>query len=112
LFVRPAIFHPKALEAIRSFPKPARRLLGQAVLDLQYGARVGMPLSRPMPSVGTGVQELRIRDPSGIYRAFYVLKFRDGVLVFHAFEKRSQKTSRHDIALGVKRLGEVLHGSG
>jgi phage-related protein len=33
-----------------------------------------MPPSRPMPSVGPGVEELRIRDRSGIYRAFYYTK--------------------------------------
>ncbi len=32
-----------------------------------------MPLSRPMPSVGKGVHELRFRERSGIYRVVYVL---------------------------------------
>jgi hypothetical protein len=48
--LQPAIFHPKALLAIRSFPKAARRGLGEAILDLQQGQRLGMPLSRPMPA--------------------------------------------------------------
>jgi phage-related protein len=69
-----ALIHPKALEAIRSFPKAARHDLGEATLDLQYGARLSMPLSRPMPSVGAGVHELRVRDSSGIDQAFYAVK--------------------------------------
>lgn len=107
--LQPAIFHPKALLAIRSFPKAARRGLGEAILDLQQGQRLGMPLSRPMHAIEPGVQELRIRDEHGIYRAFYILRFGQGVIVFHAFEKKTQKTSARDIQLGKKRFAEVLY---
>jgi hypothetical protein len=54
-----AIFHPAALSAIREFPKGARREIGEAVLKIQWGASIGMPLSRPMPSVARGVHERR-----------------------------------------------------
>jgi phage-related protein len=60
--VRPALFHPKALEAIRSFPKSARREMGESILELQKGSHLTMPRSRPMPAVGPGVQEIRVRD--------------------------------------------------
>ena len=110
--MRPAIFHPKALAVIRSFPKPARLALGQAILDLQHGARLGIPLSRPMPIVATGVHELRVRATAGIYRSFYALKSIHGVLVFHAFVKKTQKTPTDEIELGRKRLREVLHEEG
>jgi len=106
--VQVALFHPAALEAIRSFPKIARHELGEAILDVQHGARLKMPLSRPMRAVGPGVQEVRVRDASGIYRAFYVVASQRGVLVFHAFEKRTQKTPRQEIELGRKRLREML----
>jgi phage-related protein len=94
---------------IRSFPKPVRVALGGAILDLQHGAQIGMPLSRPMPDVKPGVHELRVRDPSGAFRAFYYLKSSRGVLVFHAFEKKSQKTPAGEIRLGRKRLEEILY---
>ena len=106
--MRPALFHPKALEAIRSFPKRARHDIGEAVLELQKGSRLTMPLSRPMRSVGSGVQEIRVRDAAGIYRAFYVVQSARGVIVFHAFEKRTQKTPRSEIQLGRQRLREIL----
>jgi phage-related protein len=110
--VRQALFHPKALEAIQSFPKPARRHLGEAILELQKGARLMMPLSRPMGTVGAGVHEIRVRDAAGIYRAFYLLQSVQGVLVFHAFEKRNQKTPPHEIVLGRRRLKEMLYEEG
>jgi phage-related protein len=104
--VRQAVFHPKALEAIREFPEEIRKELGKAIRDLQHGHRLTMPLSRPMGSVGLGVEELRIKDRQGIYRAFYLVKYAGGVLVFHAFQKKTQKTPQPEIELGKKRLKE------
>ena len=67
-----------------------------------------MPLSRPMPSVGPGAAELRVRDRSGAYRAFYVVRVAEAVLVFHAFVKKAAKTPARELALGTKRLQEML----
>jgi phage-related protein len=106
--VQPAIFHTKAREAIRDFPREARRQLGEAIFELERGNALTMPLVRPMPAVGAGVHELRVRDRSGIYRAFYVVKLRHGILVFHAFEKKTQRTPPHEIKLGKKRLREMI----
>lgn len=106
--VKPAVFHPQARAAIRRFPDAARLGLGQAVWDLQRGVRLGMPLSRPMPTVAPGVEELRIRDVGGAFRVFYYLRSVRGVLVFHAFEKKTQKTPQREIATGQRRLKEML----
>lgn len=107
-YVQPARFHPRAVEAIRTFPQRARHELGEAILELQKGSTLSMPLSRPMPTIAPGVQELRVGDAAGIYRAFYLLQSRQGVLVFHAFEKRAQKTPLREIQLSRKRLREML----
>jgi len=104
-----AIFHPAAREAIRSFPESVRRELGKAIFDLQRGAALGMPLSRPMPSIASGAAELRIRDRSGIYRALYYTSSPQGILVFHAFMKKTPTAPKQDLDLGKKRLKELLH---
>jgi phage-related protein len=93
---------------MRAFPESAKRALGEAILDLQHGANLGMPLSRPMPVVAPGVRELRVKDSAGIYRAFYLVQSAQGVIVFHAFEKKTQKTPVHEIELGKKRLKEMM----
>ena len=67
-----------------------------------------MPLSRPMPSLGNGAAELRIRDATGIYRAFYVCRFADAIIVFHAFAKKTQKTPNRELAQGRRQLKEML----
>ncbi len=107
--MKAAIFHPAARAAIRSFPEDVRRELGKAIFDLQKGAVLAMPLSRPMPSIEPGAAELRFRDRSGIYRAFYYTRSLRGILVFHAFVKKSQATPLRELSLGKKRLKELLH---
>jgi len=44
-------------------------------------------------------------------RVFYFLKLADAILVFHAFQKKTQKTPKREIILGQQRLKEVLHGN-
>ena len=106
--MKPALFHPKARTEIRAFPEEIRKEIGKAILDLQKGHSLSMPLSRPIPSVAPGVEELRIRDRAGSYRTFYYTKSNRGVLIFHAFVKKTQKTPLHEIELGRKRIKEML----
>jgi phage-related protein len=106
--VKSAKFHPKARDAIRQFPEGVRREIGKIIFDLQKGETLSMPVSRPMASVASGVEELRVRDASGAYRVFYCTRLADSVLIFHAFAKKTQKTPSREIALGQKRLMEML----
>ena len=106
--MKPALFHPKAREEIKTFPEEVRKELGKAIFDVQKGHTLGMPLSRTMSSVALGVEELRIHDRAGIYRALYYKKSARGVLIFHAFVKKTQKTPLQDVDLGRKRLKEML----
>lgn len=82
--------------------------MGELLLKLQLGITLGMPNSKPMPSVHPGAHELRLKDTAGIYRVFYYLKSEQGILVFHAFTKKTQKTPQGEIELGKKRLKEML----
>lgn len=60
-----------------------------------------------MPSVGPGVQEIRVHTDME-HRVFYIAKFEEGVYILHAFEKRARKTPRRDIELARLRLREVI----
>ena len=68
-----------------------------------------MPNSRPMPGVAARVSELRARGEDGSFRAFYYAASSQGVLVFHAFVKKTQRTPSLEIELGKKRLKELLN---
>lgn len=106
--MRPIIFHPKARDEIRRFPKEARNRLGRGLFRLQMGESLGMPNARPMPAVSSGVSELRVRGADGVFRVFYYTASSRDVLVFHAFEKRTQKTPLLEIEMARKRLKELL----
>jgi len=60
-----------------------------------------------MPTVGSGVREIRIRDDAGAFRVLYVAKFEDAVYALHCFQKKTQQTSQADIALASKRYREL-----
>ena len=63
---------------------------------------------KPMPSVGAGVREIRIRDESGAYRVLYVAKFEEAVYVLHCFQKKTQATPKRDIDLAEKRFRDLV----
>lgn len=48
--------------------------LGSILTLLQMGESVGMPDVKHMPSIAKGASEIRIKDQSGIYRAFFVIE--------------------------------------
>ena len=105
--MRTVVFHPKARDAIRRFPREIRDRLGKALYLLQAGEQLGMPLSRSMPSVAPGVSELRLHSENGQFRTFYLAASKNGILVIHAFVKKTQQTPSAQIQLGRKRLKEL-----
>jgi phage-related protein len=107
--MKPVDFHPRALEFIRGQSASIRRQVGEALRDLQKGVSLGMPLSRPMTTVARGVSELRVRGEGEKVRVFYYMRKADAIIVFHAFQKKSQKTPSREIHLACQRLQEVLN---
>ena len=100
---------PKACRSeIEALPEEIRGDLADALARLDAGLMLSMPLSRPMPSVGRGIHELRLKDRSGAYRVVYALLQRGTVHVLHAFKKTTQATPLRNVDLARKRLREVL----
>ncbi|HET9099381.1 MAG TPA: type II toxin-antitoxin system RelE/ParE family toxin [Acidobacteriaceae bacterium] len=62
---------------------------------------------KPMPSIGKGVEEIRLRDDSGIYWIIYTARVADAVYVLHAFQKKTQATSKRDIDLARERFQQI-----
>lgn len=103
------IWNKRALKEVREFPEEIRKEIGYLLYVLQVGELIDMPHSRPMPTLGSGAHELRVKGEDGIYRVFYFLKVKNQILVFHAFKKKSQKTLTLDLELGRKNLKEMLY---
>jgi phage-related protein len=60
-----------------------------------------------MQSIGPGIRELRIRDRAGAFRVIYLAALPDRIVVLHAFQKKTQRTAKHDIELAAKRFREL-----
>lgn len=57
-----------------------------------------------MQIVAQGVREIRIREASGAFRIIYLATLEDRVLVLHAFQKKTQATSKKDLDVAAQRL--------
>ena len=65
-----------------------------------------------MKIIGSGVREIRIRSASGAFRVIYVATLGDAVYVLHAFQKKSQATSKRDLDLAAARFRDLVRRIG
>jgi phage-related protein len=102
--MNPLKFMGSSLDSLRNFPDEARRAAGFELHAIQAGLE---PKDwKPMPIVGSGAKEIRIHV-LGEWRVIYVAKLRNAVYVLHAFQKKTIKTSRHDINLAHQRYRQI-----
>ena len=62
---------------------------------------------KPMPSIGAGVREIRVRDSSGAFKTIYLATRSEAIYVLHCFRTTSQKAARNDMELARQRLARV-----
>ncbi|SIC62779.1 Phage-related protein [Mycobacteroides abscessus subsp. abscessus] len=89
-----------SLDDLRDFPADARQDAGYQLEQVQFG--LDPDDWEPMPDVGAGTREIRVKTEDGIFRVFYVTKFGDKVYVLHSFTKKTQKTPKRDIDRGAR----------
>src|SRR5690349_1063866 len=82
---------------LRSLPSIARRVAGFQLRRVQRG--LDPDDWKPTQAVGPGVLEIRIHV-AGAHRVFYVATRPEAIYVLHAFEKKTRKTSSHDLKIG------------
>jgi phage-related protein len=100
------IFEGTSQDDLRAFPDDAKSDLGHQLDLVQRGLEPDD--WKAMPSVGAGVIELRFQDKDGWFRLAYIAKFSDGVHVLHAFQKKTNQTSRQDIDIIQRRLAPLI----
>lgn len=103
--MKPVRFLGDSLERLREFPEDARNDAGYQLEQVQRGEQPDD--FKPMPSIGKGVEEIRVREDSGIYRVIYTARLADAVYVLHAFQKKTQATSKRDIATARERSAQL-----
>lgn len=105
-YPKPVEFRGSSLKDLRAFPISARREAGYQLDRVQHGNEP--PDWKPMPEVGQGVREIRIRDAAGAFRVIYVANFSDTIYVLHCFQKKTQKTRKMDVDLAAKRYQHLV----
>lgn len=103
--MKPCYFLGDSLERLREFPKEVEQDAGYQLELVQAGEK---PADfKPMPSIGRGVEEIRVRDDSGAYRVIYTARLADAVYVLHAFQKKTQGTAKRDLDLARQRFQQI-----
>jgi phage-related protein len=106
--MRPLCFLGDSLKCLRDFPEDARHDAGYQLDKVQRGDQPDD--FKPMPAIGKGVEEIRVSDSSGAYRVIYLARRAEAVYVLHAFQKKTQATSRKDLEIAKGRFRHLLGG--
>jgi phage-related protein len=104
----PVRFYGPVRDSIHDWPVEVKKELGSVLTRLQKGESIGMPDVRPMPEISPHISEIRIPDRSGSYRVLYVTREEFGILLFHAFQKKSAKTPEKEKNTARNRLEAFL----
>ena len=107
--MKPVQFLGNSLKCLREFPSDARQDAGRQIDRVQRGMQPDD--FKPVPSIGKGVEEIRVWDESGTFRVIYSARLADAVYVLHAFQKKTQTTSKSDIELAKSRFAQLLRGA-
>ena len=75
--MKPVLFLGDSLKCLREFPEDARQDAGYQLDKVQHGEQPDD--FKPMPSIGKGVEEIRVWDDSGTYRVVYTARIADAV---------------------------------
>ena len=103
--MKPIQFLGDSLKRLREFNTDARQNAGFQLDKVQRGEQPDD--FKSMPSIGKGVEEIRIWDESGTYRIIYTARVSEVVYVLHAFQKKTQATAKKDIQLAKQRYLEI-----
>ena len=85
------------------FSVEARIEVGTPLRRLQQGEKIGMPHSRPMPSIGKRCHELRVRDQDQNWRIVYRVDA-DAIVIVEVFAKKTGVTPKKIIERCKARL--------
>jgi phage-related protein len=90
---------------LKSLDKEVCKIIGKDIQSVEFRWPLGMPLVKKMDK---DLWEIRSDITDGrIARVLFTVKGQK-LYLLHGFIKKSQKTSKPDLALGVKRKNEVL----
>jgi phage-related protein len=103
---KPIDWRGSALRDLKAFPEDAKRAAGFQLRKVQQGSDPDE--FKPMPEIGSGVNEVIVDTADGWFRVMYVAKFEESVYVLHSFQKKTNKTSQADKDIAKRRYKAVV----
>lgn len=99
---------PPVTREIEKEPLHLKESIFGALARLEQGETIGLPLSRPLPSIWKGLHELRFSYQAGEYRVFYFIRVREAIYVIHGMKKKGQTIDRKAVKLLQTRIRSLL----
>ncbi len=104
--IKPVRWVGSSRSDVKSFPRPVRSEIGQALYAAQRGETD--PAAKPLKGFGgRSVLEIVAAYRGNTWRTVYTVRFEDAVYVLHAFQKKSKTgigTPKKEIDLIRRRL--------
>ena len=107
---RAVIFYKNYLkDFLRAQPEGVRRKIAQVLVWIQEIDRIPVTIFRSIENVA-GLFEIRIEYASNIYRIFCCFDQGNLVVLFNAFQKKSQKTPSKEIDKAKSIMDDYFEG--
>jgi len=90
---------------LKSLPTTVVNEIGHQLFRVQCGLEP--PDWKPLPIVGPGAREIRVRQKAGTFRVIYASHLPGKIHVLHCFQKKTRKTAASDIGLARARLRAI-----
>ena len=97
----------QAEKELKDGPKELMQDIYSLFDELSQGKPLGMPISRPLPSIVRGLHELRLSGKAGEFRVFYFIKIGDAIYIIHAASKKKQAIDKRTIDLLKTRVRSI-----
>lgn len=102
-FYRTSAGNEPVRDWLLSLSLDVRKEVGSDIQQVQWRWPVGKPL---VGSIGDGLYEVRTLIDRNIYRVLFCLEG-SAMVLLHGFQKKSQKTPKHDLDLARRRQKEA-----
>jgi phage-related protein len=93
---------PRAEKELNKFSKKVRLDFDSLIYILRNEGTLGLPDGK---KIGRKLFEIRVKV-NEIYRGIYAYINKDGIVILHFFQKKSQKTPIRDLKVSERRLKE------
>ncbi len=97
----------QAENELKDGPKELMQDIYSLFDELSQGKSLGMPISRPLPTIVRGLHELRLSGKGGEFRVFYFIKIGDAIYIIHAASKKKQAIDKKTIDLLKTRVRSI-----